>query len=559
LAVARSLAARCLAFAVLALPAVPAGSSAKPAVSAPVIWYEDDRSDIPSPSEREPNLGWDGIKESFVRPLGRQTHPGRLVRRAGTLLGGDHVPPAANVNRLDEVPNSTWFTNRIGLVPFTPEQAARGPGDGTGPAPPPWTVIRAKTEGVTPGFTMKDSRGGVFFVKFDPPGLPHIASAAGAISGRILHAAGYNVPDDGIVTFRREDLVLGKDVSLTLPDGRRRAMTDEDLEAILRGVDSEPDGTWRVIVSRRLEGMPIGPFDYRGRRKDDPNDRVNHEDRRELRGLAVFAAWINHFDTKQHNSLDMVVEEGGRHFVRHYLIDFASTLGTGASDVAPRLGWEFSFDAPSIAGRLAALGLHEDAWRRLRRPAGLPEVGYFESEIFDPAEFKPLVPNTAFANLTDRDGYWAAKIITAFTDEHLRAIAATGCYSDPQAAVYMARTLGERRDEIGRHWFDRVAPLDFFTVRGALVEWHDLGAERGLYPGTAPRYRARSATVREDGGTGDWSAWTELDAAAHDLAGGGGSEPLRALECQVDRGRGWGSTVRVLVDLGRGRIAAVER
>jgi hypothetical protein len=527
----------------------------------PVVWYEDDDAPIPLPREREPNLTWDGVTETIVRPFGRATHPGRLVRRAGTLFGGDHVRAASNVNSLDEVPNSTWFTNRIGLFPMSPQDAARGPGDGVGPSRDArWTVIRAKSDGVTPGFSIKDALGHVYFVKFDPPENPNAASAAGAISARILHAAGYNVPDDRIVTFRREDLILGDGVQFTSPDGKKRIMTEEDLDTILGWVGRTPEGDYRAIVSRLLEGTPIGPFDYEGRRADDPNDRVDHEDRRELRGLRIFAAWIAHFDTKQLNSLDMYITEGGRGFVRHYLIDFASTLGTGAVSVEPRPSWEYTFDPLPIAGRLLALGLHEDAWRRLERPRGLAEIGYFESELFDPAEFKPMEPNSAFANLTDRDGYWATKIITAFTDDHLRSIVETGCYRDPEAAATMARTLAARRDKIGRHWFDRIPPLDFFSIQSGRLAWRDLGEERGLYPGTSPRYRSRSAILGDGDDAGAWSTWSESDAPSRGMQESPDASTAPVLvECQVDRGRGWSRSVRVRVDIGGGRVTALER
>ena len=36
----------------------------------------------------------------------------------------------------------------------------------------------------------------------------------------------------------------------------------------------------------------------------------------------------------------------------------------------------------------------------------------------------PAPPRRSAANLTDRDGYWAAKIISAFSSEHLEAIVA---------------------------------------------------------------------------------------------------------------------------------------
>src|SRR6266850_1569321 len=186
--------------------AAAAGSA--PLQDAPIVWEMDDRKDAPRPAERDPNLLRDGIEESFIAPIGRFFNPSRLVRKAGVLFGGDHVLPASNLNALDEVPNSSWFTNRIGLQPVTPADAARGPVKGDGPdRSAPWTVVSAKTQGVTPGFNIRDGRGQTYLLKFDPPCCPGMSSAAGVITGRLLHTAGYNVPEDFVVTFRRDDLV----------------------------------------------------------------------------------------------------------------------------------------------------------------------------------------------------------------------------------------------------------------------------------------------------------------------------------------------------------------
>jgi len=177
----------------------------EPLRDAPVVWHDNDRQNIELPARRDPNLIRDAIESSFFRPMGRLFNPARVVRHIGSLFGGDHVRPAENVNSLDEVPNSSWFTNRIGLFEITPEQAARGPSTGSGPGrSSPWTVVGAKTEGITPGFTISDGAGDSYLIKFDPPGYVGMTIGAGVISGRILHAAGYNVTEDFVVKFRRE-------------------------------------------------------------------------------------------------------------------------------------------------------------------------------------------------------------------------------------------------------------------------------------------------------------------------------------------------------------------
>src|SRR3990170_1883186 len=71
-----------------------------------------------------------------------------------------HPIPAQEVNTLGEVPDSAWYTNRNYLHPMSMEELLRGPGGNQAPAPDgPWKVISAKTEGITPGFTIADARG----------------------------------------------------------------------------------------------------------------------------------------------------------------------------------------------------------------------------------------------------------------------------------------------------------------------------------------------------------------------------------------------------------------
>ena len=81
---------------------------------------------------------------------------------------------------------------------------------------------------------------------------------------------------------------------------------------MLRRAASQPNGKYRVLVSRFADGKPLGNFRYYGTRPDDPNDIVPHEHRRELRAARVFGAWLNHDDSRGVNSLDMLVTERNR-------------------------------------------------------------------------------------------------------------------------------------------------------------------------------------------------------------------------------------------------------
>ena len=54
----------------------------------------------------------------------------------------------------------------------------------------------------------------------------------------------------------------------------------------------------RVMASLSTPGRIIGPFRYEFTRSDDPNDLIPHDRRRDLRGLAVLFAWLNHTGRK---------------------------------------------------------------------------------------------------------------------------------------------------------------------------------------------------------------------------------------------------------------------
>jgi len=365
---------------------------------------------------------------------------------------------AANVNTLDEVPDSTWFTNRIGRAPLTAADVARGPDTGSGPAAGSWTIVGGKTEGVQPGLTIRDTAGQTYFVKFDPPSNPEMASGAEVIATKFLHAAGYHVPENYLATIRSEALIIG-DRAEVVEDGRRRAMRQWDVEAVLAKSARNADGSYRVLASKALDGTPVGPFRYYGTRPDDPNDIFPHEHRRELRGLGVLAAWLNHDDSRAPNTLDTLVQADGRTVVRHHLIDFGSTLGSGSTrSQSTQAGNEFLWESRPTLITMLTLGFYVRPWIKVGYP-DLPSVGRFESSYFQPEAWKPVYANPAFANARADDRFWAARLVAAFTDDAVRAIVGTARFSDPRATEYMTETILARRRKVLASWLAGPNPL----------------------------------------------------------------------------------------------------
>ena len=428
------------------------------------VWVDNDTAvDVKSIAKHKLNDQYDFLIHTFGKP-------------------GDRAPQRAlNINTLGEVPDSSWFQNRHGRKRMSIEELVRGPNTGNGPsADGPWSVIGAKTEGITPGFRIRDSRGDVYFIKFDPPQNPEMATAAEVISTKFFYAMGYNVPENYLTFFTREQLLADAKAMITEASGRERRLENSDLDAILKRVHKLGDGTYRAVASKQVQGAPLGPFQYHGTRPDDPNDIFPHEHRRELRGMRVFAAWLNHDDSRAINSLDVLVGKPGHRYVRHYLIDFGSTLGSGSvSAQKPRAGWEYMWEPTTALKRIATFGLWDKQWVRVSYP-DYPSIGRFESTAFEPESWKPEYPNPAFLNATDDDTYWAAKIVMSFTGDDIRAIVKTGQLTDPSAEEYLVTTLMARRDKIGRYWLTRKSSFDDFTFEDGELRFKHLASELDL-------------------------------------------------------------------------------
>jgi hypothetical protein len=401
-----------------------------------------------APKERVFSYGYDMLDNSVIRPATRAFDVARLARNVS-----GNPREAANVDQNDQVMlPSTWWQPRIGFRGVTVAQMLSGPGPGTGPVGR-WTVIKAKVQGVTPGFEIKDGHGDHYVIKLDPPGESGLATGPDVIGSRLLWAAGYNVANNTIAHFRPEALDISPKATYETWGGQKKKLTQGYLAEILAHTDRESDGTVRCMASRYLSGKPLGPFHYSGRRPDDPEDKIPHELRRELRGLWTICAWINHADSRGPNTLDMWVTEGGRSFVRHYLLDYGSILGSSATTIErdESTGDEYYLDFGAMATNILSVGLAKPRWENVQDPH-IPSVGFIESKEFDGEHWKPDLPNPAFDDRTDRDARWGARIVAGFTDDHIRAAIAMAHYPDPRAAEYLTQVLIERRDKIVARW-----------------------------------------------------------------------------------------------------------
>jgi hypothetical protein len=368
---------------------------------------------------------------------------------------------AGNLNSIDEVPDSSWYTNRAGMRTLTAAEIAKGPDTTDGPAAGPLTIVASKSDGVTPGFTVADATGQKWFLKFDPRGYRGMATGTEVTVTKLMWALGYNVPENHIAFVRREELLVGKTATFTPKSGRVRPMRRDDLDDLLSVVDRDATGAYRVVASKALEGKPVGRIRFVGTRPDDPNDIVPHEDRRELRGYGVFAAWLNHVDAKAINSLDTLVTRNGRSVVRHHLIDFGSALGSGAVEPANRYtGAEYMLDAPSTGKRMLGFGFSRPAWTRAQFYEA-PAIGRLplSNHDFDAARWKSTIPNRAFLQARADDRFWAARKLTALRAEHIRAAIAAGRFDDPASEAFLLKALIERRDAIARSYLTAVNPI----------------------------------------------------------------------------------------------------
>lgn len=529
----------------------------------PVLDHDDDqRPFAPEPEAYESPFAWDAANQTVFYPIAR-------------VFAVDPARRAVNVNALDEVPNSSWFTNRLGKIALNVETVANG---SCGPlrldpnAPDgSWLIDKGKDNGANPGFRVNVAGLGKFMLKSDPAEEPERATGATAIATRIYHALGYFAPCDSIVYFRPSILRLKPGLTVTDNSGVTRPFDAAALVRVLENASRRQELV-RMVSSQWLEGKPIGPYTYDGTRSDDPNDVIAHEDRRELRGARLVAAWLNHFDSREQNTLDVFVSDknagNGKGFVRHYIIDLGDCFGSvwSVDAISRQFGHAYLFDASYVAEDFVTLGAFRRPWENARRTGGV--FNYFSARDFDPESWRGEYPNPAFGRMAEADGAWMARILAHFRNDLVAAVVRVGAFDEPHTR-YLTETLIARRDAILRRYLTRLSPLSRLGVQGDELCGRDLARMAGVVPREPISYRARYYAGLDGAMTGalpvsfgaESTFCVRLPHVASDL-GPADDPPERYLITDIHNGYSLGPLRVHLYDLGPKRgfaIAGIER
>jgi len=479
----------------------------------PVLWQDDDRRHLdraPAPTRRG---RWAATLAAQVTdPLER-------------LLSARAAAPARNVNAWGEVPDSSWFVNRNHRRGRTAAELRRGAARTAGPSLlSAWTVRWAARTTAGLRVAIRDEQRQRFLLSFDAPGHPRLATTAELVATLVLHALGYHVPERHLVLVEQSGLKVTATSRMRRPDARGRAtdgpLRGADLARLLSTLPRLTDGSLRAVATREDGTRDLGPFRFRGRRADDPNDYVDHDRRRELRGLWAVAALLNLTTISGGVGRDHFRSTRPR-YVEHRLVRLRGALGSTAAGEPKPLddGFRPVLDLRHMVRQAITLGAMTPGWRRLRRRRHdqvkrWPGLGWLPAEGFEARRFRPHLGNPAFARADDRDRFWGARLVASLTTAQLRTVVAEAILPKAEARRLLA-ALKIRRRAVLRYALAARAPLDGYRRLGAMGrlcftdlwrrEGYDgdrlvtyqvrLRSDRGLVAKTTGHHRARCSLV----------------------------------------------------------------
>ena len=441
-----------------------------------------------APDEYESPFVWDGVDAMLFHPVTR-------------FFAVDPAGESVDVNAFDEVPDSTWFTNRIGKKPMTVEEVAKGACDEkilhADDPDGSWVIDQGKENGANPGFRVNIPGVGKFLLKADEDDHPERATGATAIATRLYHAAGFWTGCDSVIYVRRSLLKLTPGLTHNDNTGVTRKFGQHQLDKVLKGAARRGD-LHRMVASKWLPGRTIGPFQYEGVRADDPNDVVRHEDRRELRGQRLLAAWLNHFDSREQNSMNTWMSVNDKDpdaspgYIRHWIMDLNDCFGSEWQweGMSKRMNLSYYFDGKDIGRDFITFGIPVRPWDRIQRHQDAEIFGFYEADVFEAEGWKPGYQNPAFLRMSERDGAWMARILARFTTAHIEAAVEAGAFTEPKHTAYLVRTMVARKNKILARYFSKLSPVTDLAVEGRQLCGVDLARKTDTYALSRFRYSA---------------------------------------------------------------------
>lgn len=489
----------------------------------------------------------------------------RLSRGFSIEITGE----SRNANSFDEVADSAWYTNTDivknddgGTGACKPEDMLPGPDeveDGT------WVIDHGKDNGSTLGFRVDIPGKGKYMLKADDTGKPERASAASVIGAAFFDALGFNTTCEQVVIVKKSMLKLTPGLKVFDNAGISRVFDDAALDKVLASSTPAGEGKVRLQASKWLPGLALGPFRYIGTRADDPNDVIDHADRRELRGSRILGAWLDHWDAREQNSMDVwfaTNEKDKRSspgYVKHYIIDTSDTMGgeVGIDEMSRRLGHAYEFDAGDIGKSIVTFGAVEEPWDRAKYQPGKEKFAYYGTRDFDPGAWRPFYPNPAFLRMTERDAAWMARKIARFSPEMIRKFVDLGQWKNPADAEYLTGVLVERQRRILARYLSELSPLGDVHVEGDQGNYKicatDFARLRGIAPAATFRYTVTEHRAHErfqvdavpgDEGTVCFTTHSKAPAGAAD------ADPARRVTYDVRDGTSAGPLLIHTYDLG---------
>lgn len=322
------------------------------------------------------------------------------------------TPDAGDVNALDEVPESAFFRRTASL-----DKPLRGYRRDGAPVPPLRERTIPATSETPSARVVEDARGLAYELVPDEPDRPRMASGAAAATSRLLFALGYRTAEVHVVEV----------------------------------------GGVRVAATRWPVGIDLGSMPTGGVRDDDPNDRIDHRDRRSLRALRLVSAWLDLVRLEPRMLRDHYVGRPSEGHVEHALVGVDGGLGVGRYREV--LVWQRDADRTdgNLFFRAVTLGLSPvPVAKSIQTPS--PSVGLFD-EFVSPGEFSSSPPFEPADRLTPADAYWIAKRIADVPDRALGRAVRAGKLP-PFEQEWLVQTLSQRRAQVVAWGLGHVTPLD---------------------------------------------------------------------------------------------------